>query len=41
MSIQNEINIIARHFGIDGELIDFIVYTDGHINSTYRVSKNI
>ncbi|MBE6775722.1 MAG: aminoglycoside phosphotransferase family protein [Ruminococcaceae bacterium] len=38
MSIKNEIKALANHFGIEGELIDFSVYTDGHINSTYRVT---
>ena len=38
MSIQNEIKILAGHFAIEGELIDFSVYTDGHINSTYRAT---
>ncbi len=36
MSIKNEIKMLANHFGIEGELIDFSVYTDGHINSTFR-----
>ena len=38
MSIQKEIKELSKRFGIEGELIDFSVYTDGHINSTYRVS---
>lgn len=38
MSIKNEIKALAGHFGIEGELIDFSVYTDGHINSTYRAT---
>ncbi|MBR5438299.1 MAG: phosphotransferase [Clostridia bacterium] len=38
MSIKNEIKILAARFGIEGELIDFSVYTDGHINSTYRAT---
>ena len=38
MSIKNEIKILAVRFGIEGELIDFSVYTDGHINSTYRAT---
>ncbi len=38
MSIRNEIKVLANHFGIEGELIDFSVYTDGHINSTYRAA---
>ncbi len=38
MSIQSEIKVLAKHFGIDGEIIDFSVYTDGHINSTYRAT---
>ncbi len=38
MSIQKEIIELAKHFSIEGELIDFSVYTDGHINSTYRAT---
>ena len=38
MSIQNEIKALAERFGIEGDLIDFSVYTDGHINSTYRAT---
>lgn len=38
MSVKNEIMHVAGKFGISGELIDFSVYTDGHINSTYRAT---
>lgn len=38
MSVKNEIKHIGKKFGIAGELIDFSVYTDGHINSTYRAT---
>lgn len=38
MSVKNEIGYVAENFGIKGELIDLSVYTDGHINSTYRAT---
>ncbi len=38
MSVKNEIRHVAENFGIKGDLIDFSVYADGHINSTYRAT---
>ncbi len=33
--IQNQVISVCEHFNIDGELVSFNVFTDGHINSTY------
>lgn len=41
MPIKDEVKRISKEFGISGELIDLSVYTDGHINSTYRASYDV
>ncbi len=38
MSVKNEIKCVAENFGVKGNITDFSVYTDGHINSTYRAT---
>ena len=38
MNIQNEAIDVCRLFNIKGELEDFRVFTDGHINTTYMLA---
>ena len=38
MNIQNEAIDVCRLFNIKGELEDFSVFTDGHINTTYMLA---